>query len=82
MNLARWTSQQRRRQNQRQSRRLGFDGRRCAGRCGLAHRAGGLRRFGGPARSGGQQASGSKTAGIRGATSAVVARIEQEPRSQ
>ena len=26
MNLARWTSRQRRRQNQRQSRRLGFDG--------------------------------------------------------
>ena len=31
--------------------------------------------------AGGRQASGSKTAGIRGATPAVVARIEQEPRS-
>ena len=66
MNLARWTSRQRRRQNQHQSRRLGFDGRRCAGRCGSARRSGGLRRFGGPARAGGRQASGPKTVAVRG----------------
>ena len=52
-----------------------------AGRCGSARHAGGLRRLGGPARADGRQASGPKTVGVRGATPAVVARIEQEPRS-
>jgi len=66
MSLARWTSRQRGRQNQRQSRRLVFDGRRCAGRCGSARHAGGLRRLGGPGRTGGRQVSGPKTVGVRG----------------
>ena len=82
MSPARWTFRQRWRQNQRQSRRLGFDDRRCAGRCSLARRAGGPHRLGDPTPAGGRQASGPKTAGVRGATLADVARIEQEPRSR